>query len=651
MNRDVILTIAALLLALSTVPVAAETGMADAGAEAILFQDIPAVFAASKYEQRLEEAPSSVSLITAEEIKRNGYRTLADILRSVRGLYVSYDRNYSYLGVRGFSRPTDYNSRVLVMIDGHRTNENIYHMAMIGTEGILDVDLIERVEVVRGPSSSLYGTSALFAVVNIISKRGRDYKGMEAAGEVGSLNTRKARVTYGNRSADGTEALASFTGYASDGHARLYYPEFDAPATNNGVAENLDADEAHNAFLKITRGDFVVTGGYMRRAKDVPTASYDANFNDPHQSTVDKQAFVSLDYDTELNATSRVSASLSYNSYRYDGTYANPASGGLYTRDYGYGQWWTTELQYTTRIAEQHRVIVGVDFQNNARQSQGNYEVSPYTFYFTDERSSHRWSVFTQDEWRLHRNLILNAGVRHDEYSEWGNSTNPRLALIYLITPTTTGKLLYGSAFRAPSPYELYYTPSPWLQPETIRTTELVLEHAVSRNLRAVASLFHYSMQNLIDQQPDYSFRNTGDATASGVEVELDGRFTTWLEGRVSYAYQEAEDSSTGAWLSNSPRNLAKLNLNVPFIPDKLYAGFELQYTSERRTLGGGETKPFMIGNFTLLARHLARGLELSASVYNVGDIRYTDPAGIEHAQDVIPQDGRSWRLKARYQF
>ncbi len=651
MNVGFILAIAAGFVALSTISAAAETGMTDAGAEAILFQDIPAVFAASKYDQRLEEAPSSVSLITAEEIKKHGYRTLADILRSVRGLYVSYDRNYSYVGVRGFSRPTDYNSRVLLMIDGHRTNENVYHMAMIGTEGILDVDLIERVEVIRGPSSSLYGTSALLAVVNIISKRGRDYQGMEAAGETGSLNTRKARVTYGNRSANGTEALASFTGYASDGQARLYYPEFDAPATNNGVAEHLDADEAHNAFLKISQGDFVVTGGYMRRAKDVPTASYDATLNDPHQSTVDKQQFVSLDYDTELNATSRVSASLSYNSYRYDGTYANATLGGLYTRDYGYGQWWTTEVQYATRLAEQHRVIVGVDYQKNIRQDQGNYEVDPYTNIFTDERSSHRWAVFAQDEWRLHRNLILNAGVRHDEYSEWGGSTNPRLALIYLMTPATTTKLLHGSAFRAPSPYELYYTPSPWLQPETIRTTELVLEHAVNRNLRAVASLFHYSMQNLIDQQPDFAYRNTGDATASGVEVELDGRFATRLEGRISYAYQEAEDSNTGAWLSNSPRHLAKLNLNVPLVPDKLYAGFELQYTSERRTLGGGETKPFMIGNFTLLARRLAPGLELSASVYNIGDTRYADPAGFEHVQGMIPQDGRSWRLKARYQF
>ena len=89
------------------------------------------------------------------KFKRYGYRTLADILRSVRGFYVTNDRNYSYLGVRGFSRPGDYNARILLLVDGHRLNDNIFGAALIGTEFPLDVDLIERVEIIRGPSSSL----------------------------------------------------------------------------------------------------------------------------------------------------------------------------------------------------------------------------------------------------------------------------------------------------------------------------------------------------------------------------------------------------------------------------------------------------------------------------------------------------------------
>src|SRR5512139_1786462 len=189
--------------------------------EALLFQEIPSVYGASKFEQKVNQAPSSVSIVTSQEIKKNGYRTLADILRSVPGFYVTYDRNYSYIGVRGFGRPGDYNTRVLLTIDGHRTNDNIYNQAMIGTEFILDVDLIERVEIIRGPGSSLYGSNAFFGVVNIITKRGRDLKGAEASAEAGSFDTYAARLSYGNRYPGGSEAIASATAYDSKGD-RLY---------------------------------------------------------------------------------------------------------------------------------------------------------------------------------------------------------------------------------------------------------------------------------------------------------------------------------------------------------------------------------------------------------------------------------------------
>ena len=103
------------------------------------------VYSASKHLQSVSDAPASVTVITADEIQKYGYRTLGDILRSVRGFYITSDRNYSYVGVRGFERPGDWNSRVLLLVDGHRTNDHIFGQAMIGSEFLVDVDLIERV--------------------------------------------------------------------------------------------------------------------------------------------------------------------------------------------------------------------------------------------------------------------------------------------------------------------------------------------------------------------------------------------------------------------------------------------------------------------------------------------------------------------------
>src|SRR6185436_12590008 len=114
---------------------------------------IERVFGASKYEQKVTRAPAAVTIVTGEEMSQFGHRTLADVLRSIRGLYVTTDRNYANFGIRGFSRPGDFNTRVLLVVDGHRMNDNLYGSALIGREAMTEVDSIERVEVIRGPSS------------------------------------------------------------------------------------------------------------------------------------------------------------------------------------------------------------------------------------------------------------------------------------------------------------------------------------------------------------------------------------------------------------------------------------------------------------------------------------------------------------------
>ena len=160
------------------------------------------MFGASERIQAVTEAPASVSFITAEDIARFGYRTLADILRSVRGMYVSDDRNFSLLGVRGFSKPGDYNSRILLLVNGHRVNDNVFGQAQIGAEFGIDPAMFERVEIIRGPASSLYGDSAFFAVVNVITRSGASLGGTSLALEGGTLGTRLARVSSGRRFAN-----------------------------------------------------------------------------------------------------------------------------------------------------------------------------------------------------------------------------------------------------------------------------------------------------------------------------------------------------------------------------------------------------------------------------------------------------------------
>ncbi len=195
------------------------------GDESIVFQNIPSVYGAVKYDQKVTEAPASITIITANQIKKYGYRNFAQILDSVPGLFTTNDRNYDYVGVRGFNRPGDYNSRVLLLIDNYRLNDAIYDQAPIGNDGPIDVDLIDRIEIIRGPSSSLYGTNAFFGVINIITKRGKDLKGLEVSGEAGTFDSYKSRMSYGNKLNNGLEFLVSGSYLDSAGPRDLFYKE------------------------------------------------------------------------------------------------------------------------------------------------------------------------------------------------------------------------------------------------------------------------------------------------------------------------------------------------------------------------------------------------------------------------------------------
>jgi len=635
--------------------------------EMALFSEIPSVYSASKFEQKVTEAPASISIVTAYEIKMYGYRTLADIIRSVRGFGVTDDRNYSYIGVRGFGRPGDYNTRVLLLVDGHRINDTIYDTAPAGADFPVDVDLIDRVEFIRGPSSSLYGANAFFGVINVITKRGRDLKGVELSSEVASFDTYKTRASYGNKFSNGLEVIGSGTFFTSGGQD-LFYKEYNSPATNRGWSEKCDYERAPSLFTKMSYSDFTMSGGYNSREKGIPTGAFQTLFNDSRTKSVDERAFWDLSYDHRFDNELSVLARVSYNHYEYRGDYvynlAAPADplDLVINRDVALSEAVGAEFQVTKKLFEKHQLITGVEYRNSFMQNQKNYDESPYLKYTDDKRSSANYGIYVQDEYRISSTLRLNAGVRHDEYESFGGTTNPRLGLIYHPFEKTVFKLLYGSAFRPPNDYELYYTDTltqkgnPNLKPEKITTYELVWEQFLGKYLRASTSLFHNEIDDLISYQKDpldgmYVFTNTAEVVAKGIEFELEGKFPGGLEARASYVLQRAEDADTGHLLTNCPEHEAKFNVIVPVIAERLFLGTELRYLSPRKTLSGGRTDDAFITNLTLFAPNVLKRLSLSASIYNLFDRKYDDPASVEHLQDVIRQDGISFRLKATYSF
>ncbi len=637
-----------------------------AGKEFALFEDIPTVYGAAKYDQKVHQAPAAVTIITADQIKKYGYRNFAQILDSVPGLFTTNDRNYGYLGIRGFNRPGDYNSRVLLLIDNHRINDAVFDQGGVGTDTPVDVDLIDRIEIIKGPASSLYGTNAFFGVVNVITKRGRDIKGVELSGEASSFNTYRSRLTYGNKFSNGAEVLVSGSLSDSQGHRELFFPAFNDPATNNGMAQHLDRDQINYLTGKVTVHDFTLTGGWIARKKHIPTASFGTVFNDPRSNTLDDRLYLDLSYQHEFANQLSVKTRLYYDHYYFRQNLPLDATGtGLppftLNRDSTQTNWWGAELTATKRLFDRHKVTIGSEYRDQFKQDQSNADQDPPATYLDDKRRSSFIAGYIQDEWSITDQLILNAGLRHDRYSTFGGTTNPRASLIYT-WHNTTAKLIYGQAFRAPNPYEQFYVTAatfkanPNLQPERIKTYEFVLEHYLGNHLRAMGSLYQYNIKGLISQITDPAdgllvYTNAEDIKARGAEVTLEGKWSSGVEGRVSYAVQETRDDRTDMKLSNSPQHLAKMNLIVPFWQDKVFGSLEARYTSSRLTLLGNSTSPFYVINTALFSHNIIKGWELAAHLNNLLNQKYAYPGGGEHRQDLIDQDGRTFWVKLKYRF
>lgn len=615
------------------------------------------VYSASKRLQAASDAPSSVTVITADDIQQHGYRTLADVLQSVRGFFVTDDRNYSSLGVRGFARPGDFNTRILLLVDGHRLNDNIYDEAMIGTEFPIDIALVERIEVIRGPVSSLYGSNALFAVINVITKRGKDLGGLELWAEAASLNTYAGRISYGQKLRQ-FDFLLSGTFYGSRGYDQLFFPEFNKPETNNGIASHADDTQLGNSLATIHFRDFTLQSAFGTREKGVPTAPYGTLFNNPGTRTTDSHTYIDLRFDHTFARSWNILARTFYDRYTYAGTYIYSSSGNSAAispnLDVADGKWWGGELQLSKMFPAHNQITAGTEYRDNFRQDQTNYNLNPYSLLLNDKRTSAVAAVYLEDEVTLPRSLILNFGFRYDHYNILDTSADPRAALIYRPWSHTAFKGIYSEAFRAPNVYELYYSvlpnlPSPDLKPEKLRSTEFVWEQGITSHLWLSTSAFCNWIGGLITEEPvddnAVRFRNLQNARSAGLELEIQGQLPKGLEGSASYSFQETKDRVTGQFLSNSPRGLGKLSLSQSLLGKRMFASMDAQYRSRIQGIDGDTVSPFTVVNFTLLGRGIGKHLDLSGSIYNLLDKRYFDPPSIANLQNDIQQDGRSFRI------
>jgi iron complex outermembrane receptor protein len=617
------------------------------------------VVSASKYAQSQREVAAAATVITRREIRAFGWRTLADALSSLPGIYSSYNRQNTIVGTRGFGLPGDFNTRLLLMIDGNRVNDPTYDSGRFGWDFPLDMDLIERIEFIPGPGGAVYGQNAMFGVVNVITRTGAGVGGAElAAAYQQPQSLREGRASFGELFDEGTDVIVSVSGLEARGQ-NLFFDFGSLPVA--GVADGDDGQDDQHLLAHITHGPWSLEEIYGWGRKDDPTAAF---FSTPLAPGESQAVGIGL---TQLEYQNDVADALQLQARAVNGTsnavYTGEFYGGYYHTQ-GQSRWRGGDLRLLWTSLARHELMFGVEGQDEPKIDQGVHGigfVNPLDNFWIHS-PGYRVALYAQDDWRIADTLSATLGLREDHNDVTGTKGSPRAALIWQALPTTTLKALYGIAHRAPNAYERDYgdgnsqIANPGLQGETIDTFELVADQRVGRDLALRASIYRWDMTGLITQVFDPAsgippqYRSGEKVNAQGVEISADRTWDSGARLRGSVSVEDAAYAS-GRGLLNSPKRLGKLNLSAPLAVAGLRVGYELQYGSSRLTRDGLVLGGYGVSNLTLSTEALAPGLEVSLSSANVFDKRYAEPGAENNWQNSFEQDGRSVRLKLSQRF
>lgn len=618
---------------------------------------------ASKYLQTSAEAAASITIVSAEEIRQQGYSTLLEILESVPGMYVGNDRNYPSLGTRGFGRPSDYNNRILMLVDGHAMNEQVWGGAPVGADLPLNLDAIERVEVVRGPGSALYGSSAMFAVINIVMKDGKQTQGSTLRARVGSGAQRQVAGVSAYPVGRLGELTVSALLSRSSGKT-LHYPEFSSTANPLGTVQKLDWENTSSVLATLTSENFTTHIGYRSRSKGVPTGSFGQIFADRRAFTNDGSVWLDVnaraDFRSRLHASGRVYG----DRITYRGAFPMDVDAAALrdrsnTSDAGAEGMliWDVTSRNRLTLGSEVRRIFRADYFAFDESGAASGDDSPFTL----------GAIYAQNELQLMRGASIVVGARLDKKVDRLTAATPRIALVLTPAKSTTVKFLYGEAYRAPTVAESdletnFYDLNPMLRPERVATYEIVAERRLSETVLLGASVYDFGIRNLIDQVDSDTlngirYLNVAEVRGRGLELTLNVQPSTVpVALRAWYGLQQTRDKTTDVQLSNSPKNTA----HVSFMTRNawpMHAALTVRHESARKTLNDSWTNAFTrtdatVGYTVSKSRHTwLNGSDLSLRASNLFNTPYSVPAALEHVQNSLPQDARMFSLQFRREF
>lgn len=643
---------------------------------------------ATKHETSISRAPGIATVITANQIKQMGFRTLVDVLKIVPGIDVTMSTSGTRrIAVRGTGFQNS--ERVRVLIDGHAVNDPFWGGAMNNFDDLV-VENIKRIEVIRGPGSALYGKNAFAGVVNVVTKDIDDIDGIQLTVSGGEFDTQNYNMLFGKEYGD-LEVSGFFDFFDTQGFSRkveqdnLFPASFSmSPGRSHNQKEKLDLN------LKLSYKNLEIKGKYMKKRRDA-YIGIDSSLTDDN-AIKDTYIFTELVYNSlSLGEKLNMIPKVYYDQYNYD-TLFEIRPNGFTSSGFVYPDGYTGralakertlgfENQFNYNVFDGNRLTFGFQYewihQSDVRSSEYTFDpsnsflpISPPTDFsdthpFTRDRATRQiWSVYAQDEWNITDDIDLTVGVRHDNFTRFGGTTNPRFGLVWRFVENAHLKFLFGTAFRAPNFRELFLKNQPVilgnssLDPENINTYEFEVGYNFTKHIRGNIDFFFIRSRDIIVLKPSSTsgveqYQNGGGNRIKGIEMELRAEFGKDNYTYANYTYQDAEETRNRNRLPNVPVHKANLGVNMGF-GEHVNTHLNTFITGPRPREDGDTRKDLpshILANLTLIGKNFMDNFEIRSSVFNLFDKGYDDPAGIDGVPTDYPQPGRSFVVELRYKF
>jgi len=651
---------------------------------ALAYGDNSTVSIATGSKQTLRRAPAVATVITSRDIEAMGATDLDQVLESVPGLHVSMSNVLMkpLYGFRGIL--TRQNPQVLMLVNGIPiTNVFLGDRSLVW--GGMPLENVARIEVIRGPGSALYGADAFSGVINVITKTSADIKGTEYGVRAGSFNSKDAWIQHGGE-LGALDAAFYLRAGNTDGSKGIIQQDaaFFAPAASLAPGAVNNERKALDARADLALDAWRFRAAYQQRELGIGGGL--AGSLDPNVRVPESRLYLDLNYEQANWAPNwDVSGVVGYFDVQEkpatpyftlfpagaipgfpSGMLANPSHSERHSH---------TSVSAVYNGFEQHRLRVGGGFRiedlYEVRETK-NYDATfaPLPGGLVDATGNpalvflmpHKRNVtfaFVQDEWSFAQDWTLTAGVRHDRYSDFGGTTNPRLALVWDAAYNVVVKAMHGTAFRAPSFSEQYSINnpvtigSPNIKPETITTDELAFSWQTTSALQNNLNFFHYRMRGII-LPSGATYQNAGGQTGRGLELESTYDATTNLRLSGSFSLQHSTDEATGQDAGMAPHRRLYGRADWRFAP-LWQLGTTLNHVAERIREPGdtrAQVPDYTTVDLILRREKFANDWDMRAVVTNLFDRDAREPtfksAGIPSD---LPLSGRAFYIQFEHRL